>query len=129
MPLVSCRQLATPCRIVDITCNGTENVDETEISTSGNLDFELTTTNITEAERLAAIDGSPLSTSFILRTATTVMVPIVIKVGWTKITVTIAMVITLINLITMDLVYPWDIVIDNDTVEYARFGSKYPYLP
>ena len=50
-----------------------------------------------------------------------------IRVGWIKITIAIAITIVLINLITMDVIYPWDMVIDNDTVEYARYGTKIPY--
>jgi hypothetical protein len=72
------------------------------------------------------IDGAWWCTSFFAQNLVKKVIPVTITVGWWKVTIYITVFLLVVTLLTLDLIYPWDMVIDDDTAEYARFGKAYP---
>ena len=72
------------------------------------------------------IDGAWWCTSFFAQNLVKKVIPVTIKVGLWKVTVHIIVFLLVVTLLTLDVIYPWDMVIDGDTSEYARFGDAYP---
>lgn len=69
------------------------------------------------------IDGTWLPSSFLLQNIVSYSIPISIKLGWWTVTIVVVIFILIITLFTLDVIYPWDIVIDDDTIELLRFDE------
>ncbi len=72
------------------------------------------------------IDGTWAPTSFFVQNLVKQTVPVSIVVGNSSTTIYVTTFVLVVTLLTMDIIYPWDMVIDNDTSEYARFGKENP---
>ena len=55
------------------------------------------------------------------------IIPIVIIIGWFNVVIWVPIIAIVWVLVTIDMVQPWDIVIDDNTKEIARWGEYYDH--